>query len=201
METYSAINDIANIVSVIPVYHGHKLSELAYPSAPMAGLTCLGWYQIIAMASPSLYTLADEPFDFDTPITEDIKLIPKWKVNEYDITFDYNGGTGTMTPIHDAALRTTELTLDNTVQRFGYKFDGWSLTEGGAVAFTTSIPAALSKIDGDTVTLYAVWTQLHTIDFYTNGGSEVTTPVENIVHGDTYPLPNTTREGYIFNGW
>ena len=201
VETYSAINDIANIVSVIPVYHGHKLSELAYPSAPMAGLTCLGWYQIIAMASPSLYTLADEPFDFDTPITEDIKLIPKWKVNEYDITFDYNGGTGTMTPIHDAALRTTELTLDNTVQRFGYKFDGWSLTEGGAVAFTTSIPAALSKIDGDTVTLYAVWTQLHTIDFYTNGGSEVTTPVENIVHGDTYPLPNTTREGYIFNGW
>jgi uncharacterized repeat protein (TIGR02543 family) len=69
------------------------------------------------------------------------------------VTFNANGGSGTMTP--QAANTSTALTL-NTFTRANYNFAGWSTTPTGTVAYADG---ATYNFAAD-LTLYAQWTLL-----------------------------------------
>ena len=75
-----------------------------------------------------------------------------WRKKTYTVSYNANGGTGApaaQTKVHGEAL-----TLSSTVPtRSQYVFDGWSTTQGGAVAYQ---PGDSYTTDA-AVTLYAVW--------------------------------------------
>ena len=85
-------------------------------------------------------------------------------VKMYTVTFDANGGTGTMEP--QAVLGGTATALNtNTFTRDNYTFSGWSTNQnGGGTTYTDGQSATFSA---DT-TLYAQWNK--------SGGSGGTTP-------------------------
>ena len=85
-------------------------------------------------------------------------------VKMYTVTFDANGGTGTMEP--QAVLGGTATALNtNTFTRDNYTFSGWSTKQnGGGTTYTDGQSATFSA---DT-TLYAQWNK--------SGGSGGTTP-------------------------
>ncbi|MDO1604579.1 InlB B-repeat-containing protein [Lactobacillus sp. YT155] len=76
---------------------------------------------------------------------------------DYTVSFDANGGEGTMADlsvVENAAVNLPENTFTNE----NYTFVGWSTTADGKVEFKDGQEiSALTKKHGDTVTLYAIW--------------------------------------------
>ena len=80
---------------------------------------------------------------------------------EFTVTFDYN---------YSGATATTATAVSN--------FNGWAKTETGAAEYSDGASVTnLSSTDGDTVILYAIWTDV------------------------AVKFPTPTREGYDFSGW
>ena len=114
----------------------------------------------------------------------------------YTVTFDPNGGSGTMAPETESAP--TALTA-NAFTRAGYTFTSWntaadgsgtSYADGATYAFTAS------------TTLYAHWTAnaTDTITFDSEGGSAVASVMG--LNGTTITLPAApTYAGHSFDGW
>lgn len=79
----------------------------------------------------------------------------------YTVTFNANGGTGSMAVQtvnsgEETALKT------NTFTRTDYKFLGWATTSGGAVQYRDADSVTLSK----DLTLYAVWEEDEVVETY-----------------------------------
>ena len=132
-------------------------------------------------------------YDFSANIT----LYAKWTaLPNHTVTFDSNGGTGTMTA--QTANVPTSLTL-NTFTRTGYSFSGWNTAANGTG--TSYANGAIYPFAAD-ATLYAQWTALpnHTVTFNSNGGTGSMTP--QTANVPTALTTNAfTRTGYSFSEW
>ena len=167
------------------------------------------------------YTMKSEPITLPTPTRngyefvgwtgEDITTpqtsvkIPKgstgnkaytanWKVIEYTITLDTNGG-----PVVSPIKYTVEdlFTLPY-ILRPGYEFAGWTLDGSGMLPFTPLI-----IYPGTTGDLHykAEWRLAeYTITMDLDGGSGQEKVVYTITDED-FELPTPTRNGYEFVGW
>lgn len=87
-----------------------------------------------------------------------VNLYARWKPNEYSIYYNSNGGTGLMetsSHYYDAVKSLSA----NKFTRDGYTFLGWSLNPYATSATyeDKQLVNNLSAINGDNVTLYAVW--------------------------------------------
>ena len=94
---------------------GEKLTEPT-PAPTREGFTFDGWYEDSTFSNK---------FDFNTPITDSMTLYAKWTENKYTLTFDANGGSGTMAAktglTGEYTLPTNEFTAPS-----GKQFKGWS---------------------------------------------------------------------------
>ncbi len=72
----------------------------------------------------------------------------------YTITFDANGGTGSMNPINGICPGDNQTLPANTFTRTGYTFDGWATSANGNKAYNDK--ATISNINSN-ITLYARW--------------------------------------------
>ena len=124
----------------------------------------------------------------------------KWalKGNEITITFDPNGGEGSMEPMSVNPGVGNKLT-DNTFTRENYTFTGWNTAADGTGM--TYADGATVNFSADT-TLYAQWTQNPVITFNANGG-EGTMGTQTVKPNEATALTaNTfTRADYDFAGW
>ena len=124
----------------------------------------------------------------------------KWalKGNEIAITFDPNGGAGSMKPMSVNPGVGNKLT-DNTFTRENYTFTGWNTAADGTG--DTYADGAIVNFSANT-TLYAQWTQNPVITFDANGG-EGNMGTQTVNPGVSAALPaNTfTRADYDFAGW
>ena len=114
----------------------------------------------------------------------------------HTVTFNANGGTGTMSP--QTANVPTALTA-NAFTRTGYTFSGWNTAAGGGG--TAYADGATYSFAAD-ITLYAQWSALanHTVTFNANGGTGTMTA--QIANVPTALTANAfTRTGYTFSGW
>ena len=168
-----------------------------------------------------VYTMTDEDFELPTPTRngyefvgwtgEDITTpqtrvkIPKgstgnkaytanWKVIEYTITLDTNGG-----PVVSPIKYTVEdlFTLPY-ILRPGYEFAGWTLDGSGMLPFTPLI-----IYPGTTGDLHykAEWRLAeYTITMDLDGGSGQEKVIYTITD-EEFELPTPTRNGYEFVGW
>jgi uncharacterized repeat protein (TIGR02543 family) len=89
-----------------------------------------------------------------------------WTANQYTITFDANGGSGSQTASsYITAATATALPATTTFTRTGYTFGGW------AVSATSSTPVT-SYSSSATVTFYAIWIHgTYKVRFLANGGT------------------------------
>lgn len=93
-------------------------------------------------------------------------LYAVWTANQYTITFDANGGSGSQTASsYISAATATPLPATTTFTRTGYTFGGW------AVSTTSAIPVT-SYSSSATVTFYAIWIHgTYKVRFLANGGT------------------------------
>ena len=133
------------------------------------GYTFIGWDREIPTTMPA----------------ENVTITAKWKVNQYTITFDSNGGSE-IAPITQDYGTAIAAPADPT--REGYTFIGWDK------AIPTTMPA-------ENTIITAKWAvNQYTITFDTAGGSAVASITQDYGTAITAPA-DPTREGYTFIGW
>ena len=140
------------------------------------------------------------PYSFTTSTT----LYAQWVSNgvaiTYSVTFDANGGTGSManqTSGSSAALTSNQYTRPN------YTFNGWNtVPNGSGTAYANGATYAF----GASTNLYAQWTPItYTVTFNSHnpsGGSSTTSTQTGNVTAATGLTANTfSYTGYNFTGW
>lgn len=104
-------------------------------------------------------------------ILKDTTFFAKYKVNNWKVSFDANGGTGAMSPVSqdEGIFMLPECKFTPPAH---YHFIGWSFTSDGEV-----IPAGFIDLTADT-TLYAIYSiDTFKISFWANGGIGVKNPI------------------------
>ena len=164
-----------------------------------AGYTITGWYLNKEFSGEAWN------FNEDT-VTTDITLYAEYEEVNYTVTFDANGGEGTMDPQVFRYNQPQYLTK-NTFTREGYTFAGWSTDPNAATATYYDQQQFTFGEGNSNITLYAVWTTVqYTVTFDANGGTWGE-GVDNVQYvsvnaGSSVEFLNEpTNVGYTFGGW
>ena len=133
----------------------------------------------------------------DPSWNDDVILIANWKVKAYVITYELNGGSASNPTTH--GIDSEEITLIAPA-RNGYKFEGWTGSNGSTPQMSVTIPAG----NTENLSYTANWSIVtYTITYNLNGGqiTEGANPT-TYTYVDTVKLvsPND-RNGYHFAGW
>ncbi|MBR4522697.1 MAG: InlB B-repeat-containing protein, partial [Kiritimatiellae bacterium] len=128
-----------------------------------------------------------------------------WTAKQSALTFNVNGGTGTMSTGKKATYAAAMPTSIALPTRTGYTFTGFYDAVSGGNKYYTATGASAKNWDKDTTsgtTLYAQWSaNTYTVTFDANGGS-VDPASKLVTYNATYgDLPTPARTGYTFNGW
>ena len=121
----------------------------------------------------------------------------------YKITFNGNGGTGTMNDMTCECDKTYNLNK-NTYTRTGYVFNGWNTkADGTGTSYNDEQSVSNLASSGGKITLYAKWTPItYTIAFNGNGGTSTMSSVScTYDSAKTLPTCTFTKTGYSFDGW
>lgn len=165
------------------------------------GYTFTGW-----STSPDgevLYTDEEEVQNLTSDVNGSVTLYAIWKANTFTVKFDANTASGEMTDapvVYDSEVTLPECEFNKT----GYTFIGWSLTADGAVILTDYEYDNLKTEEGDTVTLYAIWSEnSYTLSFDANGGEGEKIPATVYSYETNVALPKNVfaKTGYILSGW
>ncbi len=125
----------------------------------------------------------------------------------YTVTFDGNGGSGTMAN-QSFDYDEEKALAANSFTRTGHDFTGWNTkADGSGTSYTDEQEVKnLTDTDGRTVTLYAQWKpSTYAVALYPNEGTIA--PEKNVTqytYGTGAALPTAediTRDGYAFKGW
>lgn len=148
----------------------------------------------------------ENPYDFSTPVTDNITLYAKWARNTYTVTFnngygdDYAAGTPWAPQYVEYQGYLTAPTENPT--RDGYEFRGWSTEPDGTAYWDFTQNQVLGSF-----TLYAVWEQNDYTLYYHNvenaNNAALFYNVTPIHYGDVInePEENPERDSFIFQGW
>jgi len=134
-----------------------------------------------------------------------ITLYAVWKANTYTVTYNSNGGSGTMAA-SSHTYDTAKALTPNAFTRTGYTFTGWSTSSSATSAMYTDKQSIknLTSENGGTVNLYAVWSEnpKYTVSYDANGGTGA--PANQTKTKDvalTLSSTEPTKTGYEFKGW
>ena len=163
--TFSVIVD--GVLTKNDYYFGAIVAEPETPSK--VGYTFTGWDGTVPATMPA----------------NDVTVTATWKINQYTITFDTDGGT-VIAPITQDYNTAVARPADPT--KTGYTFAGWDKT----------IP---ENMPAENITVKALWTiNQYTITFDTDGGRDV--PAITQDYGTDVAAPaDPTKTGYTFAGW
>ena len=129
-----------------------------------------------------------------------VNLYAVWGANTYTITFNANGGTGSMSNQSMTYDQSKALTA-NAFTRKNHEFKGWATSAGGEVVYTNSQSVSnLTATNGGNVNLYAVWELIsYNVSFSVDG--QITSTIE-VPKETAATLPEEpSKEGYNFIGW
>ncbi len=133
-------------------------------------------------------------------LTSNLTLYAQWTANaSIVVTFDDNGGTGTVSPV--TGLAGTSITLPGAaaLSNAGATFTGWnSQANGSGTAYAVGSVITLSS----NLTLYAQWTTSKFVVTFDPDGGTTSVPSEQFAAGASpFALPDATLAGSTFAGW
>ncbi len=168
------------------VYFYTVEQTVTLPTPTRTGYTFLGWTgEGITTPQPNV--------TIPKGSTGDKTYIENWKLTEYNITMDLNGGSGQEKVVYTMTDEDFELP---TPTRNGYEFVGWT----GEGITTPQTRVKIPKGSTGNKAYTANWQVIeYTITLDTNGGP-VVSPIKYTVE-DTFTLPCILRPGYEFAGW
>ena len=165
---YTITFDTDGGTAVAPISQEYGTPVTAPANPTKVGYTFVGWDQEIPTSMPA----------------GSFTIKAQWKINQYTITFDTDGGS-TINPITQDY--NTAITKPSDPTKDGSVFVGWDKE------IPTLMPAG-------NMTVKAQWNKLYTLTFDTDGGSEVK-PI-TAVSGTAITSPDApTKTGYTFVGW
>ena len=172
---------------------GYTLPECTF--TPPEGKEFAGWLAV----NGNVYPAGHDVFS-----TYDQSLKATWKdkeAAEITISFDPNGGTGTMQPMKVKSGEKFELPKCTFTPPEGKEFAGWLAANG------TVYPAGDNVVSTTDSVLKATWKDKEaaeiTITFEPNGGTGTMQPMK-VKSGESFTLPECTftpPEGNEFAGW
>ena len=117
----------------------------------------------------------------------------------FTITFNANGGTGSMEPVTVEEGSRYPLPVCGFIPPVNMQFSGWALSAGGSVIADGAIMVTSN------ITLYAIWEPVPVNEFVVffdgNGGTPAVSSMTTIGHRLAF-LPGAFRSGsYRFDGW
>ena len=126
--------------------------------------------------------------------------------DEYTISYNANGGTGTA-PTSQTAVVGSAITIASNsgvppLAKTGFVFTGWNTQADGLG--TSYAPAANTFMPGSNVTLYAVWVPVdYTLSYDLNGAAGTPPTSQTVAYNTTTIVTSSvpTRTGYGFAGW
>lgn len=129
--------------------------------------------------------------------TEEISIKP------FTVTFDANGGTGSMGS-QTFTYGTAQALSMNQFTRNGYAFNGWNTKKtGGGDAFADGASLVnYAPASGTSVILYAQWKIVnYKITYILDDGEVAGNPNDYSVESAAIVLKNPIKEGFTFTGW
>ena len=173
-QEYTVIFDVDHGTPIAPITTSRIDEE---PQTTRDGYTFAGWYKDERFVNKAVF-----PYE----VTEDQTLYAKWEKNKYTVHFDTDGGTYVSDMIVSVIDRSPETTRD------GYEFEGWYTDK----TFSNKISFPYEVTEDQT--LYAKWEKnKYTVHFDTDGGTYVSDMIVSVIDRS----PETTRDGYEFEGW
>lgn len=157
------------------------------PTPTRTGYTFLGWTgEGITTPQPNV--------TIPKGSTGDKKYIENWKLTEYNITMDLNGGSGQEKVVYTITDEEFELP---TPTRNGYEFVGWT----GERITTPQTSVKIPKGSTGNKAYTANWKVIrYTITLVTNGGAVIASIRYTVEDSVTLPIP-PERPDYEFSGW
>lgn len=156
--------------------------KVSIPNEPTKdGSTFLGWYVSKAF---------NNQYNFDSPVTSDITLYAKWKVDIFTVSYLVDGETFDSRNVQYGSTAPVPLT---TPTKEFYQFLGWYNNNDTAYDFSTRIYEPTS--------IYAKFSKENTtVLFNTAGGSTILPVIVNLGEQVSEPAP-PTKKGHTFEGW
>lgn len=146
------------------------------------GYTFIGWYQ-------GTERIREIPME----TTGDIYLEAKWRVNDYQVSYELNGGVNNELNPNDYNVDKLPIALGEPT-RLGYTFAGWMLNDKKV----DEIPLEMTG----NLTFVATWeVNTYTIEYDLQGGDAVANPNKYTIESETIVLLKPTKLGYNFGGW
>ncbi len=160
--TITFVSDGSAVAPIIQDYG----SSVTVPTAPTKmGYSFTAWSPAVPATMPA----------------EDIEITATWTINQYTITFDANGGTGSVPAAITADYNSTvSLPEVGSLVKAGYTFGGWSHHTSGSTLLT---PYTVTAVDE---TLYAVW------NIITYSELPSSTEISDIISQDDEPVLQVT---------
>jgi len=172
-------------VSPVTVDSGKTMGS-KFPEDPKkTGLIFDGWFH------------NDKKYDSSTVITENVTIKAKFKLKQFTVKFDTDGGTPeTISSVTVDTGKTMGEKLPSNPTKMGYNFDGWFHNDKQYDSSTVII---------EDVTLKAKYlVKRFTVQFDTDGGSPSSIEPITVDTGKTLGdnLPSSpTKTGFSFDGW
>ncbi len=161
-----------------------------------AGYTQTGWSSDGGM---TVYPLSYRIYRWTS--MQDVTMTAVWTANVYTVTFNPNGGSGTMSPItvdHGESVKIPTCKF----HKDGYEFQSWNTLPDGtgrSIAEGASI-----MVTGD-MGLYAQWSNIYSLSFDPNGGMGGPSRMISYTDSDscTFTIPQSSprMSGHEFLGW
>ena len=143
---------------------------------------------------------------YNTKDTADKYIVVDYEYIDYTLTYNANGGSGSMSSTTQCYTNTFNLT-GNAFTKTGYTFDGWTNKTGTAFANQASVSGSSFGVTytnetTKTANLYAKWNaNSYTVTLDPRGGTVASGSV-TATYDSAWPvLPTPTRDGYYFGGW
>ena len=126
------------------------------PTEPIVreGYTFEGWY----LSPDDGTTYAEDPYDFSSPVTDDVVLYAKWTANSYEVQFDGNDASEGAMENQAFKFDETKALSTNAYTKEGYTFAGWEDKDGTVYTDAQEVSNLTTKA-GDVVVLTAKWTK------------------------------------------
>ena len=135
------------------------------------------------------YNTTDNPYKFPMP-EQDVEETVTAQPIQYQIRYDYNGGTADPENPSDYNIETPDFTLNNPTKE-GYEFEGWTGSNGDTPQETVTIPKGST---GD-LNYIANWKPIqYVIHFDGNGATSGSTPDVTGTYDEDVTIPENGFE-------